>query len=91
MAFLINGQQEKERVFVSTAEPVPEILLSASAASQRRTQDPQFFRTKSGLFFYRAKIMKGSRSSRPTQAQSTKEKRGDGKDSQKRRRLQGSP
>lgn len=43
------------------------------------------------VFFCKAEIMKGKRSLRPTQAQSTKEKRGVGKDSQNRRCLPSSP
>lgn len=72
MAFLINGKQ----VCKITSVLVPKILLLAWAASQHRTQDSQFFWTKSILFFYKAMIMKGGRSLRPTQTKSTKEKGG---------------
>lgn len=84
MAFLINGKQERERVCKTTTESVPKILLSARATSQHRTQDSQFFWIKSILFFYKATIMKGGRSSRATQAQSTKEKGGEFGETHKR-------
>lgn len=69
-AFLINRKQ----VCKITTKLVPKILLLARAASQHRTQDSQFFWAKSILFFYKAMIMKGGRSLRPTQTESTKEK-----------------
>lgn len=72
MAFLINGKQ----VCKITTELVPKILLLARAASQHRTRDSQFFWTKSILFFYKAMIMKGGRSLRPTQQRVQKRKGG---------------